>query len=146
MAFSELHVSLLLRPCCFQQNKLASREDTHTQNKYTHCVSSHCLKTPNNVLLFLQVCLILKTQSNDIRYSPHRIHVLGASLRNNFNERCSKKTLNVFSSFRNRKVSFHLSQLLVFHNRAAQCIDKEILISKNCNIDIDIEIDKRVFL
>ena len=30
-------------------------------------------------------------------------------------------------------------------DRAAQCIDKEILISKNCNIDIDIEIDKRVF-
>ena len=30
--------------------------------------------------------------------------------------------------------------------RAAQCIDKQILISKNGNIDIDIEIDKRVFL
>ena len=30
--------------------------------------------------------------------------------------------------------------------RAAQCIDKEILINKNGNIDIDIEIDKRVFL
>ena len=29
--------------------------------------------------------------------------------------------------------------------RAAQCIDKEILISKNGNIDIDIEIDKRMF-
>ena len=32
------------------------------------------------------------------------------------------------------------------HIRAAQCIDKEILISKNGNIDIDIEIDKRFFL
>ena len=31
------------------------------------------------------------------------------------------------------------------HTRAAQCIDKEILISKNGNIDIDIEIDKRMF-
>ena len=31
------------------------------------------------------------------------------------------------------------------HIRAAQCIDKEILISKNGNIDIDIEIDKRMF-
>ena len=30
-------------------------------------------------------------------------------------------------------------------NRAAQCIDKEILITKNGNIDIDIEIDKRMF-
>ena len=29
--------------------------------------------------------------------------------------------------------------------RAAQCIDKEILIRKNGNIDIDIEIDKRMF-
>ena len=29
--------------------------------------------------------------------------------------------------------------------RAAQCIDKEILISKNGNIDIAIEIDKRMF-
>ena len=39
--------------------------------------------------------------------------------------------------------------LLVFcysYARAAQCIDKEILISKNGNIDIDIEIDKRFFL
>ena len=33
----------------------------------------------------------------------------------------------------------------VVWSRAAQCIDKEILISKNGNIDIDIEIDKRVF-
>ena len=30
-------------------------------------------------------------------------------------------------------------------SRAAQCIDKELLISKNGNIDIEIEIDKRVF-
>ena len=29
--------------------------------------------------------------------------------------------------------------------RATQCIDKEILISKNGNIGIDIEIDKRMF-
>ena len=29
--------------------------------------------------------------------------------------------------------------------RAAQCIDKEILIRENGNIDIDIEIDKRMF-
>ena len=33
----------------------------------------------------------------------------------------------------------------VLQPRAAQCIDKEILISKNGNIDIDIEIDKRMF-
>ena len=33
----------------------------------------------------------------------------------------------------------------VVWSRAAQCIDKEILISKNGNIDIDIEIDKRMF-
>ena len=32
----------------------------------------------------------------------------------------------------------------VLCSRAAQCIDKEILISKNGNIDIDIEIDKRM--
>ena len=31
------------------------------------------------------------------------------------------------------------------NSRAAQCIDKEIFISKNGNIDIDIEIDKRMF-
>ena len=30
-------------------------------------------------------------------------------------------------------------------SRAAQCIDKEILISKNGNIDIGIEIDKRMY-
>ena len=29
--------------------------------------------------------------------------------------------------------------------RGAQCIDMEILISKNGNIDIDIDIDKRTF-
>ena len=34
---------------------------------------------------------------------------------------------------------------LLIYNRAAQCIDKEVLISKNGNIDIDIEIDKRMF-
>ena len=33
-----------------------------------------------------------------------------------------------------------------FWNRAAQCIDKEILISKNGNIYIDIEIDNRIVL
>ena len=33
----------------------------------------------------------------------------------------------------------------VVQGRAAQCIDKEILISKNGKIDIDIEIDKRIF-
>ena len=31
------------------------------------------------------------------------------------------------------------------HIRAAQCIDKEILISKNGNVDFNIEIDKRIF-
>ena len=31
------------------------------------------------------------------------------------------------------------------HSRGAQCIDMEILISKNGNIDIDIDIDKRTF-
>ena len=31
------------------------------------------------------------------------------------------------------------------HSRGAQCIDKEILIRKNSNIDIDIEIDKRTY-
>ena len=31
------------------------------------------------------------------------------------------------------------------HTRGAQCIDKEILISNNGNIDIDIDIDKRTF-
>ena len=30
-------------------------------------------------------------------------------------------------------------------SRGAQCIDMEILISKNGNIDIDIDIDKRTF-
>ena len=30
-------------------------------------------------------------------------------------------------------------------NRVAQCIDKEILIGKNCNIDIGIDIDKEKF-
>ena len=29
--------------------------------------------------------------------------------------------------------------------RVAQCIDKEILIGKNCNIDIGIDIDKENF-
>ena len=33
----------------------------------------------------------------------------------------------------------------LYPSRAAQCIDKEILIGKNGNIDIDIEIDKRMF-
>ena len=33
----------------------------------------------------------------------------------------------------------------VAHNRGAQCIDKKILIRKNSDIDIDIEIDKRTF-
>ena len=33
----------------------------------------------------------------------------------------------------------------VAHIRGAQCIDMEILISKNGNIDIDIDIDKRTF-
>ena len=46
----------------------------HT-NSNTH-IWAHCLKTPNNVLPFLQVCLILKTQSNDIRYSLHRVHAM----------------------------------------------------------------------
>ena len=31
------------------------------------------------------------------------------------------------------------------YNRVAQCIDKEILIGKNCNIDIGIDIDKENF-
>ena len=30
-------------------------------------------------------------------------------------------------------------------SRVAQCIDKEILIGKNCNIDIGIDIDKEKF-
>ena len=47
---------------------------TQTQT-HTH-IWAHCLKTPNNVLPFLQVCLILKTQSNDIRYSLHRVHAM----------------------------------------------------------------------
>ena len=33
----------------------------------------------------------------------------------------------------------------IVYTRAVQCIEKEILISKNGNIDIDIEIDKRMF-
>ena len=37
------------------------------------------------------------------------------------------------------KMGYHLQ------NRGAQCIDMEILISKNGNIDIDIDIDKRTF-
>ena len=40
--------------------------------------------------------------------------------------------------------TFHVPQEIMY-SRAAQCIDKEILISKNGNIDIDIEIDKRMF-
>ena len=34
---------------------------------------------------------------------------------------------------------------IVFDTRGAQCIDKKILIRKNSNIDIDIEIDKRTY-
>ena len=38
-----------------------------------------------------------------------------------------------------------LESTLALHTRGAQCIDMEILISKNGNIDIDIDIDKRTF-
>ena len=34
---------------------------------------------------------------------------------------------------------------VVLGDRGAQCIDMEILISKNGHIDIDIDIDKRTF-
>ena len=35
--------------------------------------------------------------------------------------------------------------MFLAHTRGAQCIDMEILIGKNGNIDIDIDIDKRTF-
>ena len=44
-----------------------------------------------------------------------------------------------FSDHKGRHDSMNL------RTRAAQCIDKEILISKNGYIDIDIEIDKRTY-
>ena len=36
-------------------------------------------------------------------------------------------------------------QIYLGYNRVAQCIDKEILIGKNCDIDIGIDIDKEKF-
>ena len=44
---------------------------------------------------------------------------------------------------------YHTGQLYMtntcFQSRVAQCIDKEILIGKNCDIDIGIDIDKEKF-
>ena len=55
--------------------------------------------------------------------------------------KCTLKHITILQSVINDK--WQVSGLP--HDRAAQCIDKEILISKNGNIDIDIEIDKRMF-
>ena len=41
--------------------------------------------------------------------------------------------------------AFHSNENGLFCTRVAQCIDKEILIRKKCNIDIVIDIDKENF-